>query len=237
VRDVPYGELSGLLVDLGNTLVGMDPVLVSNALAAEGVACTPERFQRAEARARPALSTWIARARSPEPTSLVYVREILVRLGCDAAASAAVAPSVLGRMRQVPTQRLWSAILPGVPEALARARQAGIRVVVVSNSDGTAESGLVQCGLRDLVDAVVDSHVFGVEKPDRRIFEHAVTLAGCEPTRAAHAGDLHAVDVVGAAAAGIHPVLLDPFADWPDMGCATAPDVGTIVDRIVSARA
>ena len=236
VRDVPYGELTGLLVDLGNTLIGMDAVLVSEALAAEGVACTPERFQRAEAAARPALSTWIATAASTEPTSLVYVREILARLGRDAESCAVIAPNVLGRMRRVPTQRLWSAILPGVPEALARARQAGIRVVVVSNSDGTAESGLVQCGLRALVDAVVDSHVFGVEKPDRRIFEHALGLAGAEPTRAAHVGDLHAVDVVGAAAAGIHPVLLDPFADWPDMGCATAPDLGAIVDRIVSAR-
>jgi HAD superfamily hydrolase (TIGR01509 family) len=236
VADVPYGELTGLLVDLGNTLVGMDPVLVSEALVAEGVACTRERFVRAEAAARPALSAWIARAESTEPTSLVYVREILARLGGDAESCAAIAPSLHRRMRSVPTQRLWSAILPGVAEALARARQAGIRLVVVSNSDGTAESGLVQCGLRALVDAVVDSHVFGVEKPDRRIFEHALTLAGAEPTRAAHVGDLHAVDVVGAAGAGIHPVLLDPFADWPDMGCATAPNLGAIVDRIVSAR-
>ena len=236
MRDVPYGELTGLLVDLGNTLVGMDPALVADALVAEGVACTPERFRRAEAAARPALSAWIAARTSSEPTSLVYVREILARLGGEAAACAAMAPRVLEHMKRVPTQRLWSAVLPGIPDALTRAREAGIRVVVVSNSDGTAESGLVQCGLRTLVDAVVDSHVFGVEKPDLRIFEHALGLAGAEAVRAAHVGDLHAVDVIGAAGAGIHPILLDPYADWPDMGCATAPDLGAIVDRIVHAR-
>jgi hypothetical protein len=56
------------------------------------------------------------------------------------------------------------------------------------------------------------------------------------PATALHVGDLHAVDVVGATGAGIHPVLLDPYADWPDMGCATAPDVGTLAARIASAR-
>jgi HAD superfamily hydrolase (TIGR01509 family) len=214
----------------------MDPVLVSDALCAEGVTCDPERFGRAEAMARPALSAWIAGAATDEPASLVYVREILGRLGPEPAACSAVAPRVLARMKTVPTERLWSAILPGAQDALARARALGLRIVVVSNSDGTAEGGMVACGLRPYVDAVVDSHVFGAEKPDRRIFAHALGLAGVEPAQALHAGDLYAVDVVGAAAAGIHPVLLDPFGDWPDMGCATARDVGTIVDRIAGAR-
>jgi HAD superfamily hydrolase (TIGR01549 family) len=236
VRHVPYGEISGLLVDLGNTLVGMDPGFVADALCAEGVDCSAERFARAEAAARPALSAWIASAASNEPTTLVYAREILRQLALDADACTAVAPRVIARFRQVPTQRLWSAVLPGIPDALARARGLGLRVVVVSNSDGTAESGVVACGLRPFVDAVVDSHLFGVEKPDRRIFAHALELAGIEPGRAVHVGDLHAVDVVGAAGAGIHPILLDPFGDWPDMDCAVAPDVGTIVDRIASAR-
>lgn len=234
---VPYCDVRALLVDLGNTLVGMDPVLVADALAAEGVACTPERFGRVEAMARPALSAWIAMGASDEPASLVYVREILARLGPDRDAGTALAPRLLARMKAVPTQRLWSAVLPGVADALARARALGLRVVVVSNSDGTAEAGMVACGLRAQVDAVVDSHVFGAEKPDRRIFEHALALAGAAPARAIHVGDLHAVDVVGAAGAGIHAVLLDPFGDWPDMGCATAPDLGTIVERLASARA
>jgi len=42
---------------------------------------------------------------------------------------------------------------------------------------------------------------------------------------------------IGAAGAGIHPVLLDPFGDWPAVDCAIAPNLGTIVDRIARARA
>ncbi len=234
MRDVPWGTLRAVLLDLGNTLVGMDADLVVEAATAEGVRCTPERFRRAEAASRPALSAWIGSPTSDDPTTLVYVREILRRL--DAAAPHAVAPRLVRRLRAVPTQRLWSAVLPGVPAALERLRAAGLRLVVVSNSDGTAEAGLVACGLRGLVDAVVDSAVFGVEKPDRRIFDHAIALTGVRPGDALHVGDLHAVDVVGARGVGIHPVLLDPFGDWPDVDCASATDVAALAARIAATR-
>lgn len=230
--DVPYGRLRGLLLDLGNTLIGMDAELVARALTDEGIACTPERFRRAEAASRPALSAWLAETPAGTPAGLVYVREILARLDVPPVDRVAVAPRVLARMRRVPTPRLWSEVLPGVPDALARLRDAGLRLVIVSNSDGTAEEGLVAAGLRGHVDAVVDSFVFGAEKPDRRIFEHALGLASLDATGVAHVGDLFSADVVGARGAGVHPVLLDPFGDWPDMGCATAPNLSAIAERV-----
>ena len=233
---MPYDAVEALLLDLGNTLIGMDPALVAEACCAEGLPCTAEAFARAEPSARPSLSAWIASPSSDEPTSLVYVREILRRLEPDGERCTALAPRLLARMKSVPTQRLWSAVLPGARDALERAQRLGLRVIVVSNSDGTAEAGMVDVGLRPLVDAVVDSDLFGAEKPDRRIFEHALSLAGVAPGAAIHAGDLYAVDVVGAASAGIHPVLLDPYGDWPTVDCAVAPDVGAIVDRIERAR-
>jgi putative hydrolase of the HAD superfamily len=237
VHEPPFATIAAVLLDLGNTLVGMDAALVADAMAAEEVPCTPERFRRAEAAARPGLSAWIASSTSSGPTGLVYVTEILRCLGVDGdARRALLAPRLLARMRSVPTPRLWSEVLPGVPAALASLRGAGLRLVVVSNSDGTAESGMVDCGLRPLVDAVVDSEVFGVEKPDRRIFDHALDVAGVGPTDAIHVGDLHAADVVGALAAGVHPVLLDPFGDWPAPACATAPDLAALAARILRAR-
>ena len=228
--------IAAVLLDLGNTLVGMDAALVSDALVAEGVPCTPERFRRAEAAARPALSAWIESPTSSGPTGLVYVTEILCRLGVDGTRRALVAPRLLARMRSVPTQRLWSEVLPGVPAALESLRGNGLRLVVVSNSDGTAEDGLVESGLRPLVDAVVDSAVFGVEKPDRRIFEHALDVAGVRAADAIHVGDLHAADVVGAIGAGIHPVLLDPFGDWPAPACTTATGLPALARRIATVR-
>jgi putative hydrolase of the HAD superfamily len=60
---------------------------------------------------------------------------------------------------------------------------------------------------------VVDSHVVGVAKPDPRIFASAVDALGVEPERILYVGDSVANDVVGARAAGLHPLHLDPYDD------------------------
>ena len=62
----------------------------------------------------------------------------------------------------------------------------------------------------------------GVEKPDPRIFQIALERAGLEPSEAAYVGDLYSIDVLGARAAGLHAVLMDPGACWPPRDCPTA---------------
>ena len=67
------------------------------------------------------------------------------------------------------------------------------------------------------VRCVVDSHVVGVAKPDPAIFAHAeVHFPGIDRRRIAYVGDSVTMDVGGAIAAGLHPILLDPFDDHPD---------------------
>jgi putative hydrolase of the HAD superfamily len=107
----------------------------------------------------------------------------------------------------------------------------------VSNADGTVERGLTRAGLRGLLDDVVDSHVVGFEKPDPRIFAHALERSGAAPGTTLHVGDLYAADVVGARAAGLHALLLDPHGDWPPVDCARLPDVAALAHAIRSARA
>ena len=46
-------------------------------------------------------------------------------------------------------------------------------------------------------------------------------MAGCGPESAAYIGDNYYADVVGARAAGLHPVLIDPLGIFPDAGCDT----------------
>jgi HAD superfamily hydrolase (TIGR01509 family) len=123
-----------------------------------------------------------------------------------------------------------------VPEGLAAFRALGLRLVVVSNSDGTAERGLAAAGLRPYFEAVMDSAVVGYEKPDPRIFEHALAAIGGAPERAAHVGDLYHADVTGARAAGVHAVLLDPFDDWQAVDCERARDLPDLAARIAEAR-
>jgi len=229
--------IDAIFLDAGNTLVCMRRGLVCELLAAEGIAATPATYARAEAAARPVISRFLAEGGSSEAdgTFLLYVRRIVARLAGEAAAADdALVHRLLRSVRAQNAQQLWSEVLPGVPEALAALRDAGIGRVVVSNSDGTVERGLFDAGLGPLLDAVVDSAIVGVEKPDPRIFTHALEAGGVAPERALHVGDLYAVDVVGARAAGVRGVLLDPFDDWDGVDCPRARDLQELVQRLLN---
>jgi putative hydrolase of the HAD superfamily len=65
-------------------------------------------------------------------------------------------------------------------------------------------------GLSRYFSVICDSHVEGVEKPDRRFFEILVARAGGRPETTLHVGDLYHVDVAGARAAGLQAMLFDP---------------------------
>jgi 2-haloalkanoic acid dehalogenase type II len=98
---------------------------------------------------------------------------------------------------------------PDAAPALRDLRARGLRAVVASNWDCSLDEVLRRAGLRDLVDGVVASAKVGAAKPDPRLFEAALELAGCTPADAVHVGDSPDKDVAGAEAAGVRAVLID----------------------------
>jgi HAD superfamily hydrolase (TIGR01509 family) len=235
---IRWSEVETLFLDVGNTLVSIDFQRVAGEIESCGFRCDPAELRRAEAAARPALSRWLGGVRSTEaPDSFHrYVSLVLERLPAVARSGAvrALAVELVPRLRSPGrADRLWRFVLPGVPEALASLRAAGLRLVAVSNSDGSAERGLVEAGLRPHFDHVVDSALVGYEKPDPRIFERALSVSGAARQRVVHVGDLYHADVLGARAAGIGAVLLDPFGDWRDVDCECARDLPEIASRFL----
>jgi putative hydrolase of the HAD superfamily len=95
-----------------------------------------------------------------------------------------------------------------VPAALVRLREAGLRLVVASNWDASLDSVLDRVGLLQLVDGVVNSAATGHAKPDGRLLDRALALAGVAPDAAVHVGDSFREDVGAALSAGVRPVLL-----------------------------
>jgi FMN phosphatase YigB (HAD superfamily) len=78
---------------------------------------------------------------------------------------------------------------------------------------------ICQVGAGDHVEmrCIVDSHVVGVTKPDPAIFDHALPyFAEFDRSRIAYVGDSVTMDIGAARAAGLHPILLDPYDDHPD---------------------
>lgn len=106
---------------------------------------------------------------------------------------------------------------------------------MVSNSDGSAADIVDRQGLRGFVAGVVDSHVIGIEKPDRGIFDHALSLVGAAPGEVLHVGDIYHVDVVGARRASLHAMLIDPYGDWPDVDCAPIASIAELPGLILGA--
>lgn len=236
---IPFARVETLFLDAGNTLVSIDFEWVCEELRERDVPCDPDALCRAEAAARPAVSQAVARrgtGTEGRDAFSFYLDSVLACLGAAGERRSTLVTELVPVLRSRGTQRLWSRVMPGVPEALAALRSLGLRLVVVSNSDGTVEQGLVDQGLRPLVDEVVDSHVVGFEKPDPRIFHSALELAGSDPARTLHVGDLYAADVVGARAAGVHALLLDPFDDWAGVDCERSPDVGQLAERLRAER-
>lgn len=124
---------------------------------------------------------------------------------------AAILSAQLGR--EVAVEEMMAAIrfraYRDAAPALAELRALGVRLVCVSNWDYSLPDVLARVGLADELDGVVTSAAVGARKPDPRLFEAALEVAGCAADEALHVGDTPTEDVEGAKAAGIRALLID----------------------------
>jgi putative hydrolase of the HAD superfamily len=97
---------------------------------------------------------------------------------------------------------------PAILEALDRLRDAGMRTALVSDAGFDDVEFWEQSPLADRLDSVVFSYRLGVRKPDRRIYEHALSDIGVAPGDALFVGDGGSDEHRGARALGIRPVLV-----------------------------
>ena len=104
---------------------------------------------------------------------------------------------------------------PDVLPALAELRKRGLTLVVASNWDCSLPDWLKPAGITELVDGVVTSAEVGAPKPNPRVFERALAIAGVAPSEALHVGDKVDNDIQGAAAAGVRAILVQREGDPP----------------------
>jgi putative hydrolase of the HAD superfamily len=129
-------------------------------------------------------------------------------------------------------------VVPDAPAALGRLQRAGVTLGVISNWDHTLNAILSKKGLGHFFKVVVASTTFGDAKPSKKIFMHALSLAGVEASEAWHVGDDPDADALGAVRAGLRAVLLDPhnlYASLEARGVVRASNLIEAVDRILTA--
>lgn len=97
-----------------------------------------------------------------------------------------------------------------VQPALASLVDAGVRIGVISNSDGDYQRRkLATVGLSGVFAAEVYSGDLGIAKPARQIFLAAAAALAVDPARCAYVGDRWQADVLGARGAGMRAVWID----------------------------
>lgn len=118
----------------------------------------------------------------------------------------------------------WAAYADVRP-AFERLKRRGLLLGIISNWDSRLVRLLGGLGFSDVLDDIVSSADVGLHKPDPRIFELACTRLGVSPHEAAHIGDHHYADVLGASAVGMRAVLIDRHGtEHPDTGAVRALD-------------
>jgi putative hydrolase of the HAD superfamily len=140
-----------------------------------------------------------------DPESLGALRDRCARVLRDALG---IQDVELGLVREAMLAALHFEAFPDAAPALRELRSGGLRLVAASNWDSSLPQVLERTGLAPLLDGVVSSAAAGAAKPDPRLFEAALELAGIAPADALHVGDRPDNDVQGAHALGMRAVLI-----------------------------
>jgi len=224
--------IRAVVFDAGHTLLEMDYVTVTAYLRSRGHVVGEAAVIDAERRARFRLDVEQATQPSRERTGQGrYVRYLLDALEItDEAERRAVAEWRRGF--NVPIGLCHRADREAA-QALRHARDAGLTVGVISNSNGSVQRALEGADLAAQLDFVIDSSVVGVAKPDPGIFALGLRAAGARPDETVYVGDSYFVDVVGAQQAGLGAVLFDPGRLWGERGCPVATGLCTAVEIVL----
>jgi putative hydrolase of the HAD superfamily len=135
-----------------------------------------------------------------------------------------------------PSRDLWRRVVNGSIGGLRTLHDAGLRLGIVSNSDGYVEEELARNQICQVgrgpgvpVRTIVDSHVVDVAKPDPRIFDFALPALELDPSDVIYVGDSVKYDIRSSEAAGMTPLHFDPFGLCQDRDHSHIAHVGEVL--------
>jgi putative hydrolase of the HAD superfamily len=229
--------LEAVLLDAGGVLVQPGWAHIARALSSRGVAVSAGTLAAAFRSAmRDVDDPEVIRRTDDATRGRVFFDRLLARASVSGERGAIEAAweEVAEHQRR---RNVWDVVEADAPAALERLAGLGLRLVVVSNANGTLRAHLGRLGLAQRVHAIVDSAEVGAEKPGPRIFAIALEAVGVPREAALHVGDMYHVDVVGARAAGLgHVALLDPEGLYVGADCTRVASLSALADAIGSGR-
>jgi HAD superfamily hydrolase (TIGR01493 family) len=215
-------RVRGVLFDFGNTLFAHAPLAQTAAQAARrhGVAVgTVWATQFAAAVERAAHAEEELRHPRDLDASVWFERWHLLYAVADDEVPG-LGASVYDAMHEPSS---WTPFADSI-ETLARLQQAGVPIVIVSNTGWDIRAVFAVYGLSSLVDRFVLSYEVGAVKPSPAIFRAACDAVGLRPSEVLMVGDDARADG-GATRAGLRTLLVPTMRAGADNGIAAAADL------------
>lgn len=226
----PHRRPRAVLFDAGNTLVYLDLGALAAALARAQIRVSLEALAFGE---QTAIELYEQRLQERAVHDWAqHMRAILGGAGIEPTLVAAALPALRAAHDAF---NFWRRVPEDLPPALDRLRAAGLRLAVISNSEGRLDELFRRVGLRERIEIVVDSANEGVSKPDPEIFHRALERLQVDAARALYVGDLLRVDVEGARAAGLWAALVDPQDRYRDLDTVwRVSSVAKLVEEVLA---
>jgi putative hydrolase of the HAD superfamily len=115
---------------------------------------------------------------------------------------------------------------------LAFLKEARYTLGVVSNRSEPFHEELRELRLDSFFDFALAGGEVQAFKPDPRIFNRGLELAGAAPNETMYIGDNYFADIIGARRAGLTPVLYDPNTLFPEADCTVIQSFAELSDLL-----
>jgi HAD superfamily hydrolase (TIGR01549 family) len=221
--------------DYGQTLAELDTGFLAGRVTERGANVSRARLDEASPAAWQAYDAAKRRGETGRDAWASFMTALLAGAGVSLGANArpeVISPLVDFLWSEQPRNNLWRRAIAGMSDLCAELAARGVRLGIVSNSEGRLAELLDTMDLHRFFPVVADSGVLGVEKPDARIFEW--TAAGLEVTtkELIHVGDAWAADVEGALGVGARAIWVTSAPasrTLPEgvVACTTATEIRT----------
>ena len=226
-------KVRALFFDAGNTLVFPRVDVLVEAVRQLGYPAEAEDFYESERLGKKRLDEWlwpqIRSGNIPAGVDSFYWIEFLTRLVERLKVPRQERVRVAGQLgEQYKKIEVWTQVFPGTAEYLARLRDDGYYLAVISNSIGKMAELMNCVGLAKYLEFVFDSAIVGVEKPHPRIFQMALEKSGMCAAESLFVGDVYSTDIGGARGAGIEGVLIDWVGAYPEAECPRITSIGEL---------
>jgi len=146
-----------------------------------------------------------------------YTKRRLIALGLPRSRAVELAPQVSAYMGE--NYRPAGVVPEDVYPLLQKLRAKGVTLGVVSNRDEPYAEEIKEIGMDSFFSFSLAGGEIGHYKPEREIFERALTMSGTAAQETMYVGDNYFADVIGSRRAGLVPVLYDPISLFPEPDC------------------